>query len=76
MKYVLDARRMRTKEEMHTYLKEALDLPEYYGKNLDALFDCLREMNGAEIEIENLTMDNVCAQVCKKLMREAGIKVV
>ena len=29
------------KKDGHDYLMEALDLPEYYGKNLDALYDCL-----------------------------------
>ena len=28
----------------HDYLKEALNFPDYYGKNLDALYDCLCEI--------------------------------
>ena len=31
---------------------EALSLPDYYGKNLDALYDCLTEME-CEIELTN-----------------------
>ena len=31
---------------------EALGLPDYYGKNLDALYDCLTEME-CEIELTN-----------------------
>ena len=38
------------KEEGHDYLMEALDFPDYYGKNLDALYDCLCEI-GVETEI-------------------------
>lgn len=34
----------------HDYLAEALDFPDYYGKNLDALYDCLCEIE-ADIEI-------------------------
>ena len=34
----------------HDYLKEILNFPDYYGKNLDALYDCLCEI-GAETEI-------------------------
>lgn len=40
------------KEQGHDYLMEALSLPEYYGKNLDALYDCLTEME-CEIELIN-----------------------
>ena len=27
--------------ELHEYLKEAFGLPDYYGHNMDALWDCL-----------------------------------
>ena len=40
------------KKEGHGYLKKALNLPDYYGKNLDALFDCLTEME-CDIELIN-----------------------
>ena len=35
-----------SKDEVHDYLAELLDLPEHYGRNLDALRDCLTEMAG------------------------------
>jgi len=41
----LDAKKMVEKENMHEYFAKKFDLPEYYGKNLDALFDCLCEIN-------------------------------
>ena len=31
------------KEEGHDYLMRALNLPDYYGRNLDALYDILTE---------------------------------
>ena len=40
----------------HDYLMSVLNLPEYYGKNLDALYDCLCEM---ECEIELINADDV-----------------
>ena len=42
---ILDAKKMFKKEKMHEYFAKKFDLPEYYGKNLDALFDCLCEIN-------------------------------
>ena len=46
---VIDGRKMTDRETAHTYLKRKLDLPEYYGRNLDALFDCLCEMNNVQV---------------------------
>lgn len=53
MVVVLDASRMTDKETAHAYLKEVLELPDYYGNNLDALHDCLEEMNDVEIVVAN-----------------------
>lgn len=40
----IDARRLDDKAAAHEYIAWALDFPEYYGKNLDALADCLSEL--------------------------------
>ncbi len=40
------------KQGGHDYLMQALNLPDYYGKNLDALYDCLCEID-CEIELIN-----------------------
>ena len=42
---ILDAKKLVEKEKMHEYFAKKFDLPEYYGRNLDALFDCLCEIN-------------------------------
>ena len=39
-------------QEGHDYLMKALNFPDYYGKNLDALYDCLTEIE-CEIELIN-----------------------
>ena len=39
----LSGNKMTSKEVLHTYLAKKLGLPSYYGKNLDALHDCLSE---------------------------------
>ena len=33
-----------TKEDVHAYLKKQFGFPEYYGNNLDALFDVLGDV--------------------------------
>ena len=38
---ILDFIKFNTKEEIHEYLSEKLGFPEYYGRNLDALYDIL-----------------------------------
>ena len=40
------------KKNGHDYLMDVLNLPEYYGKNLDALYDCLCEMD-CDIQLIN-----------------------
>ena len=50
--FVLDCRRMRGKRKAHAYIAENLSFPDYYGHNLDALYDCLREMPEAHIVLK------------------------
>ena len=40
---IIDAQDMPNKDSLHLVLKEALNLPDYYGRNLDALWDGLME---------------------------------
>lgn len=40
----LEGRRMTDRAAAHAELKEKLSLPEHYGANLDALWDCLTEI--------------------------------
>lgn len=54
---LLNGKRMKTVEAAHLYLRVKLELPYYYGENLDALWDCLSEMSG---EIR-MTLKNTAA---------------
>lgn len=42
--YTVDFENAHNYFEIHDALKSGLDFPEYYGANLDALYDCLTEM--------------------------------
>lgn len=47
---ILDGTTMLTRAAMHDALSEAFALPAHYGRNLDALWDCLTERaEGAEV---------------------------
>lgn len=38
---VLDGQQMLNREQVHDYLSHRFNFPDYYGKNLDALYDLL-----------------------------------
>lgn len=50
MRVILDGYKMDKKENLHLYLKQSFDLSEYYGENLDALWDELTSLN-EQVEI-------------------------
>ena len=52
MKFI-DALYLNDRETAHDYLAEIFDFPDYYGRNLDALYDCLSEMQIDRIYIKN-----------------------
>ncbi len=50
----LNCAMMTSREATHAYLKEMLVFPDYYGENLDALFDLLTSCVDTEIRLQNL----------------------
>ena len=53
MKYILDFNKFDLKADFHKEMKETFDFPEYYGNNLDALWDLLIENRELEIDVLN-----------------------
>ena len=41
---IIDGEKIHTKEELHKAFAEQFGFPEWYGGNLDALYDCLTEL--------------------------------
>ena len=46
MDIIIDCAGIDSREALHHTLAEALSFPEWYGNNLDALYDCLTEVTG------------------------------
>lgn len=40
---IIDGRNIKDKQSLHAYVKEQCKFPEYYGNNLDALYDVLTD---------------------------------
>ena len=59
MKVKLDTYQMIDREDAHEYLKNKFQFPDYYGRNLDALYDLLTEMDETEVVIVH--RDEACA---------------
>ncbi len=53
MRAVLDGAKILSSEQLHQELKRQLSLPEWYGNNLDALYDCLTTMEEMELILVN-----------------------
>lgn len=45
-----------SRADIHTYIAEQMDFPAYYGKNLDALYDCLTDI-GSPVSVTLLLPD-------------------
>lgn len=44
-KIVIDGRFIKHETDVHKYFVKKFRLPDYYGKNLDALWECLNEID-------------------------------
>ena len=42
---VIDGKASQTEEMLYEQLESAFQLPDYFGKNLDALYDCLNDLS-------------------------------
>ena len=49
MIYELDLSGVADKQALHRLLAEKLDFPAWYGHNLDALMDCLTDLDNAHV---------------------------
>ena len=57
MNYVIDLSNVSDRARMHAVLSDVLSLPAYYGRNLDALWDCLTSDLQTPCEIRLILSD-------------------
>ncbi|MGC5771580.1 barstar family protein [Paenibacillus pabuli] len=50
-KVIIKGEDFSSTEELHELLKQKLELPDFYGGNLDALWDCLTGMIETPLEL-------------------------
>ncbi|MBO4390643.1 MAG: barstar family protein [Lachnospiraceae bacterium] len=51
-KKIIDLRGIKEKAELHELLKKKMRFPDYYGRNMDALYDLMTEPRfGAELTL-------------------------
>ena len=76
MNALIDGAAIETREQLHDALAKQLSLPDYYGRNLDALFDCLTELR-EETELRLVRRDElfahlgVYADILQNVLRDA-----
>lgn len=68
----LDGNLLADAAGVHDYLKEMLSFPEYYGKNLDALYDCLTDLENIEITIVAPKEDGAISQKILRIFKAAA----
>ena len=71
MKYVLNGAALTDRNAAHDEIVRALPVPEYYGRNLDALWDVVSCMD-AEILVENTAAAGSYGEQVLDLLREAA----
>lgn len=68
----LDGNFLADAAKVHDYLMETLKFPEYYGKNFDALYDCLTDLTNTEIIIITPAEDGAVFQKVLRVIKAAG----
>lgn len=66
---VLDFSGVREFAEVHLAIGNALDFPDYYGCNLDALWDCLIDIVTEPLQLEIRGFENIEARFPEEACR-------
>ncbi len=73
IKLTLDFNTLDTKEKFYSYISEQLDFPDYFGKNADALNDCISEINDTiNVTLINSSTADEWSKPILSVLRDAG----
>lgn len=53
LSFTVDCRAMTSRAAVHDTLAQTFAFPAYYGRNLDALYDCLTALPPCAVRLEN-----------------------
>jgi ribonuclease inhibitor len=82
MEYTIDLRNVKDPESMHDIIEYSLPVPEYYGRNLDALYDVLTSMPADTVITvftdKDLTPEciDMFLNVCEDAAVDAGLDIM
>ncbi len=69
----IDCKEMESPRQLHQALAEGLEFPDYYGNNLDALFDCLTEIGiPTRLSVKNIEELGIFAGGFCRVLEDAG----
>ena len=71
MRCVLDGKKLRFRCRVHRVLARRLDFPKWYGRNLDALYDCLTDLH-EDTELVLLNWSASGLQPMRQVMEDAA----
>ena len=75
MQIHLNGNDITNREQLHDALSEALELPEWYGRSLDALYDCLTDLSvPTTIHVENWPEEDYM-QRALAVLRDAAVSM-
>ena len=63
---IIDCTQIKTKEDLHRVFRDTLCFPDWYGNNLDALYDCLSGCSGKVRLLDWETAENNLGSYGKK----------
>ena len=69
MEYRIDGTQMHSRQEAHDEIARAMQFPEYYGRNLDALWDMLTTTGGTAVLTDAAGMLNALGSYGCRLLK-------